>query len=107
MFCLNKHFEKVRGYYGGIIKSVYETILLDNMIVITNINEHSQFIKNLHKIGFIYDLSNQHIFHIAPDYVESVKNIFAIVESENIDQTHLAFQLIQNLKIFHLHYKQE
>ena len=107
MFCLNKDFEKVRGYYGGIIKRIYESILVDNMIVITNINEHTQFTKNLYKIGFVYDLSFQLRFHIVQDYVESVKNIFALIESENIDQTHLAFQLIQNLKTFHLNYKEE
>ena len=114
MFELNKKFENkdkslFMYYKKEILTSFYkhQNVINISGYLLNCTNFEKELLKNGFEVKVNKSFYKTYVFYVAEEYNEFVQNIFDLIESDNIDQTHLAFQLIQNLKTFHLNYKQE
>ena len=110
IFGLDKKFNKL-GKWHFQKDTLNNTTFVNNYInIFTGFLGNCNFNKNLVKIGFVkqeifsngFYFCQEYRFYIADEYISFVQNIFDLIESEDIDQTHLAFQLFQNIKLYKL-----
>lgn len=116
MFNLNKKFENKDKSTNRYYKRELETYFYryQNILDVSgNFNGCPNLEKELLENGFEVKVEGNkepyktYVFYVAEEYNEFIKSLFELIESPNTDNAQLAFQLIQNLKTFHVNYKQE
>ena len=110
IFRLDKNLVKLNKWslYNMYQKEVgTRTIFIDNYILVAGkYFGVTKFEKTLVKLGFTFsrvttrNTYGEYKFFVADEYIESVKNLMLLIDTDEVENIEVAYQIFQNIKLY-------